>query len=80
MTYVSSTVASQNGTSIGAGTVDADIVRLDVIVTGENTPLTATSVTSTNGSTSPVTDNVITVKFIILEHHPLSPMQIYLVQ
>jgi len=63
MAYVSSTVGNQTTTSVGAGSVDASIVRLDVVVSGQANPLNVTSFTcNTNGSTSPVTNNVSTGK------------------
>lgn len=63
MAYVSSTVGAQTTSSIGAGSVDASIVRLDVVVSGQANPLAVTSITcSTNGSTSPVTNNTSTAK------------------
>ena len=63
MAYVSSTVGAQTSTAVGAGTVNADIVRLDVVVSGQANPLSVTSFTcNTNGSTSPVTNNVSTGK------------------
>ena len=59
MTYVSSTVGAQTTASIDANTVDASIVRLDVVVIGDGAPLSATSFTcNTNGSTIPVSNNV----------------------
>lgn len=63
MTFTSCTVGAQNTSSVGAGAVDANIVRLDVTVTGLNNPLSATSFTcNTNGSTIPVTNNISTAK------------------
>lgn len=63
MTFVSCTVGSQITTSVGAGTVNANIVRLDIVVNGISNPLSAFRFgCSTNGSTSPVTNNISTAK------------------
>jgi len=63
MTFVSCTVGAQNTTSVGAGTLNANIVRLDVVVIGANNPLSAFRFgCSTNGSTTPVTNNITTAK------------------
>jgi hypothetical protein len=63
MVFVSCTVGAQNTATVGAGAVDANIVRLDVVVNGLGNPLSADRWgCSTNGSTSPVTNNITTAK------------------
>ena len=63
MTYSASAAESQIKASIGAGSADAGIIRLRIDVDGGKNPLSVTGITcSTNGSSSPVTNNVINAK------------------
>ncbi len=57
MTYVSSTTTQVSTASVSAGTLNAQILRTVIVVTGANTPMTLTQLNlNTNGSTNAATD------------------------
>lgn len=57
MTYVSSTTTQSSTASVAAGTITQQIIRVQVVTTGQTSPLSLTQLDlNTNGSTNPGTD------------------------
>jgi photosystem II stability/assembly factor-like uncharacterized protein len=57
MTYVSSTTTQSNTNTVAPGTTNQQIIGVEIVNTGNISPLTVTAFTfNTTGSTSPVTD------------------------